>query len=133
MRTASNKGRIKYIIMSELTTAIEQNNTLHDELRERPFKVKASANLVDVDNHPVTTKIIQDLLNNNKRFSARINLNGTPVWCIVIGRIDSHNANFNDSEEGQIFAGVIDEDICILNVKFNDLVEFQSCDVHELK
>lgn len=117
----------------ELHEAIKQKEVLYQELRKRPFAIKGRAQTVDVDNHPYLTKTMQDLLNNDKRFHAKIKINDEFLWCICIGRIDSHNDNFGNEEEGQIFAGIIDQVPKNNKLKFNDLIEFQSCDVKEVK
>ena len=117
----------------ELNAKIAECNRLHEELRKRPFEVKASGEIVDTGNHPELTNLITEKLKNNERFYAKVRIGGERIWCVVVGRIDSHNANFDDSEEGQIFAGILDNTPVNENLKFNDLIEFQSCDVFELK
>lgn len=119
--------------MNELDRKIEECNSLHEELRKRPFEIKASGETVNIENHPKLTNLIIANLHNNKRFYANVSVNGEHIWCIVIGRADSHNANFDDSEEGQIFVGVLDNVPVTSDLKFNDLIEFQSCDVVSLK
>lgn len=104
------------------------------ELLERPFKVMAKGETVNTDNHPVLTNKITEKLNKKERFRTKILINGERIWCIVIGRSDSHNANFDNSEEGEIFIGVMDDEpINNEKLHFNDLVEFQSCDVFEIQ
>jgi Na+-transporting NADH:ubiquinone oxidoreductase subunit NqrA len=117
----------------ELRGKIEECNELHDELRKRPFRIVTKAEVVDTENHPQLTNLITEKLKNNERFCAKVRINGERIWCIVIGRSDSHNANFDDSEEGQIFVGIIDNIPFSSDFKFNDLIEFQSCDVFDLK
>jgi hypothetical protein len=119
--------------MSELTEKIEECNKLHEELRNRPFEIKAKGEIVNMENHPKLTNLIIKKLKNNERFYAKVRIKGERIWCIVIGRDDSHNANFDNSEEGQIFVGVIDNEPISDNLKFNDLIKFQSCDVFDLK
>ena len=116
----------------ELNAKIEECNNLHQEIRKRPFEVKASAEVVDTNNHPKLTNIIKDKLNNKERFLAKILIDGERLWCTVIGRSDSHNANFDDSEDGEIFVGVLDNEPISDKLKFNDLIGFQSCDVFEI-
>jgi hypothetical protein len=116
----------------ELNVKIEECNRLHQELSKRPFEVKASAESVNTDNHPKLTNEIKEKLKNKERFAAKVLIEGERIWCIVIGRSDSHNANFDDSEEGEIFVGVLDNEPISDKLKFNDLIEFQSCDVFEI-
>lgn len=117
----------------ELNAKIEECNRLHQELRKRPFEVKASAETVSTNNHPSLTNTITEALNNKERILAKVRIEGERLWCIVIGRSDSHNANFDDSEEGQIFVGVLSNEPINDNLSFNDLIEFQSCDVFEIE
>lgn len=119
--------------MSELNEKIEECNRLHEELKKRPFEIKASGETVDTANHPELTNLITEKLKNNERFNAKVRIKGERIWCIVIGRADSHNANFDDSEEGQIFVGVLNNKPVNDDLKFNDLIEFQSSDVFELQ
>lgn len=116
----------------ELSVKIEECNRLHQELRKRPFEIKTSAETVNTDNHPELTNEIKEKLNNKQRFLVKILIEGERLWCTVIGRSDSHNSNFDDSEDGEIFVGVLDNEPINDKLKFNDLVEFQSCDVLEL-
>jgi len=101
-------------------------------LLERPFKIMANAELFDTEQHPQLTNLITDKLKNKDRFLVKVSIENERLWCIVIGRSDSHNANFNDSEEGQIFVGILDNDPINEKLSFNDMVEFQSCDVIEI-
>ena len=104
------------------------------ELLKRPFKIMAMGETVNTDNHPKLTNEITEKLNKKQRFVAKILINNERSWCMVIGRSDSHNANFDKSEEGQIFVGVLDnEPVNNEKLHFNDLVEFQSCDVFEIQ
>ena len=103
---------------------------LHEQLMKRPFEIKASGDIVSTGNHPDLTNEMISKLKSNERFHVRIRIGDEKIWVLVIGRVDSHNANFDDSEEGQIFAGILNADFEILGLKFNDLVEFQSCDVY---
>lgn len=119
--------------MKELQENIKQKNHLYDELRKRPFEIKAVANRVNPSNHPELTNTIISKIKNKERFYAKIRIEGERLWCIVIGRIDSHNANFDDKEEGQIFAGILDSHPVNEKISFNDLVEFQSSDVYEIR
>ena len=61
-------------------------------------------------NHPSITNKIKDKLKNKERFLAKVLIEGERLWCIVIGRSDSHNANFDDSEEGEVFVGILDNE-----------------------
>ena len=116
----------------ELNAKIVECDNLHNELIKRPFEVKSGAETVNVSQHPLVTNQIQYKLKNNERFGATVTIEGEVLCCIVIGRSDSHNANFDNSEEGEIFVGVLDDEPMRSNLKFNDLIEFQSCDVHDI-
>ena len=119
--------------MREVTEKINECNHLHEELAKRPFEIKGNAEVIDTSLHPKLTDRLQELLKSNTRFYVKILINSERFWVIPIGRSDSHNANFDNSEEGQIFVGVVDNQLLNDKIKFNDLVEFQSCDVLDIK
>lgn len=123
--------------VKELKKEVSRLSTERDgymtELGKRPFEVKSSAEIVDTNNHPSLTNTITEALNKKERILAKVRIEGERLWCIVIGRSDSHNANFDDSEEGQIFVGVLSNEPINDKLSFNDLIEFQSCDVFEVE
>ena len=130
---------------TELKEKIEECERLYAKLAKRPFKIKASACIVDVNNHPKLTNLLIKKLKNKERVYAKVSFEGERIWCILIGRADSYNANFSKEEtnifgelniieeEGEIFVGVIDNVPISDKIKFNDLIQFQSCDVFEVQ
>ena len=54
---------------------------------------------------------------NNCRFWVKLRFDGNAFWVMPIKRDD------------QIFYAIVDNDLVSMKLSFNDLVEFQSCDV----
>lgn len=99
------------------------HDSLQDVLSKRPFDIKTKADVVNTGNHPKMTNHIKEKLSNKERFLAKVLINGERLWCIVIGM---------SYEEGDTFVGVLDNDPVSDELSFNDMIEFQSCDVFEL-
>ena len=104
----------------ELKKKIEECNNLYGLLDKRPIQIKAIAETVSVSNHPKMTKIISELIKNNKRFYVKIRLQGERLWVIPV------------AENEQIFYAILDSDPINDDLHFNDLISFQSCDVFEI-
>ena len=102
---------------------------LQKELDKRPFEIKASAEIMYPSHHPKLTKALIAKFKNKERFFAQVLIEGEKLWCIAIGIIDS----YDDGEEGEIFAGILDDAPKNNKLKYNDLIQFQSCDVIDIK
>ncbi|MBE7653252.1 hypothetical protein J2Q11_10975 [Tenacibaculum finnmarkense genomovar finnmarkense] len=88
------------------------------EYLKRPLEIKASAESV-AKSKKENRDIINSFLNKKTRFLAKVLIDKERLWCIVIGRYDSNNANFNDTEEGEIFLGILDNEPLSEKLKFN--------------
>ena len=127
-----SKYKMKMNVLDiELKNKIDELERFREELSKRPFKLKSvDMDFINPKQHPeLTNQIIQDL-NNGMRGFVTVFIDTHLVELIIIGRSDSHNANFGDDEEGEIFVGVVNKLPKIEGLKFNDLIEFQSCDVY---
>lgn len=107
-------------LRNELRLKIDECNRLHDELLMRPLKVVPTiCDLANANNHPKLTYEIAQLIKSNTRFWCKIAVKGEQFWVMPL------------IKDEQIFTGLVSSNV-LSSIKFNDLIEFQSCDVFEI-
>ena len=116
-------------LKKEVSRLSAERDNLLNKLNERPFKIKAKAELVNANNHPELTKLIQNKLLNKERFLAKVLIGSERLWVLPIGFADYNNELFENEEVGEIFVGVLDNEPINENLSFNDMIQFQSSDV----
>jgi len=117
-------------LKKEISRLSKERDDYKDALNKRPFEIKAKAEIIDVNNHPKLTKLIQDKLINNERFLVKVLIENERLWILPFGFADYKNELFLGSDEiGEIFVGLLDNNPINENLNFNDMVQFQSCDV----
>lgn len=108
--------------MNELKEKIRECEELHQELKNRPLGIKASAEIVDLEykNYKSTLNRLRELLSKNSSFAVKLVFGGEALWAIVVK--EYHN---------ELFLAVLDNTPVVENLKFRDLVEFTAVDVLE--
>lgn len=108
-------------LKNELRLKIKECQILHEELAERPFKIKASCNLVKYpESIEKEVNYFQDRINNGEEFYVHANYKDTAVLVLRPIKYDD-----------QIFYGLVVgiENECDIDIF--DFVKFQVMDLYE--
>ena len=117
--------------VTELKKEVSRLSAIRDsyivELSKRPIEIKASAEIIDPSLHPKLTTEIQRKLDQKERFYCKVLISNENLWVLPIGTLDG-----DEFEKGEIFLAIIDNEPLNEDLNFNDLIQFQSCDVVEM-
>ena len=114
-------------LKKEVSRLSEERDNYRNELLTRPVQIKAKAEIIDPSLHPKLTNKIQAKLENKERFYCKLIIDNERLWVVPIGTLDG-----DEFEKGEIFLAIIDNEPISDKINFNDLVQFQSCDVVEM-
>ena len=114
-------------LKKEVSRLSEERDNYRNELLTRPVQIKQKAEITDPSLHPKLTNKIQAKLENKERFYCKVIIDNERLWVVPIGTLDG-----DEFEKGEIFLAIIDNDPISDKINFNDLVQFQSCDVVEM-